>query len=432
MSPFNICYKIYKSHIHGLAKHYQTIRIACYVLCCAFYFAFSTSAQKVYKPIKTSLKEKKYSDAIKQFDKLSKDSDYTNDSKLYLLAIQANQGLNDAQNMKLYLKQKYDTIAFFSTTYQIVKNAMKVDSIENEKKDNDKANTKFLRIAYDNIRQYMPNMHAAARFFYKKKKYDEALLYLRLCLFLPHSDLGNKAQLSTKKDTVNAVLYLSSAYNTGAYTEMLKYASLALAEKEARPTIIENLAFAAKAQNDTATYKKWLIEGWNSYPNQSVFFTHLVDFYNEQNQYEKTIAAAHKQLLNDSLHTAAHLALCVAYYEKENYDSCIVNAEHILSTDSLNADAHYYKGASYIGQVRQIVMPERITSPLYKQTLNKRQKLYSLAEPELEIFRNLAPDAVHLWGTLLYQTYYALNRGKKFAEIENLLENYSKNINKGK
>lgn len=432
MSSLNSFHRIYKAYFHAIIRHNRIVQFVCIASCAFLLGTLQSNAQKAYKPIKTNLKAKKYSDAIKQIDQLSKDSDFANDAKLYVLAIEANRGLNDTQNMKLYLKQNYDTLAFFSTTFQIVKNAIKVDSLENEKKENGSANTKLLRTAYDNIHQYMPNIHAAARFFYKKKRYQEALPYLRLCLALPHTPLGQKAHLSTKKDTINAVLFLCSAYNIGAYAEMPKYASLALAEKKARPTIIENLALAAKAQNDTTTYKKWLLEGWNSYPNQPFFFTHLVDFYNEYKQYSNTLTTAQKQLLSDTLHTAAHLAQCVAYYEMQRYDSCIVNAERILSADSLNAEAHYYKGAAYIGQVKQIVMPEKITSSQYKQALNKRQKLYSLAEPELEAYRKLAPEAIQLWGTMLYQTYYALNRGQKFAEIESLLEKYSKTLEKGK
>ena len=414
-------------------KHDQrhiAVKISGIILCGLLFLACPVSAQKAYKSIKTALKAKKYSDAISQIDKLRKDSDYTNDAQLYLLAIEANRGLNDAQNMKLYLKQNYDTTAFFTTTYQIVKNAVKIDSIENKNKEKAAANNKLTRIVSETIHQYMPNIHAAGRYFYKKKKYKEALPYLRFCLELPHTAIGQRAKLPTHKDTLNAVLYLCSAYNIGDYAETKRYAALALLETTARPTIIEDLALTAKAERDTATYRRWLTEGWTSYPNTPLFFTHLVDFYNENKQYDNTIRTAERQLLADSLHTAAYMAKCVAYYEMQAYDSCIINADHILLSDSTNADATYYKGASYVGKVKQIVMPEKITSPQYKQALNKRQKLYSQAEPELERFRTLSPDAIQLWGPLLYQTYYALNRGKKFAEIESLLEKYSQSTHK--
>ena len=114
----------------------------------------------------------------------------------------------------------------------------------------------------------------------------------------------------------------------------------------------------------------------------------------------------------------------MAFYETQQYDSCIVNADKVVVNDSANAIAYYYKGASFVGKVSQITMPTKITSQQYKQALSKRQFFYSQAEPLLEKFRELSPNAIKLWGPLLYNTYYALNRGKKFAEIEDILSKY--------
>lgn len=70
------------------------------------------SAQKAFKPVTTALKAKNYKEAIQQINKLRADSTYCNNAKLCIYSIEANSGLNDAQNMKIYLKQSYDTLAF--------------------------------------------------------------------------------------------------------------------------------------------------------------------------------------------------------------------------------------------------------------------------------------------------------------------------------
>lgn len=390
-----------------------------------FVISISSSAQKAYKPIKTALKAKNYNEAINQINKLKQDTTFCNDPKLYLFAIEANKGLNDAQNMKLYLKQKYDTIAFFSTTYQIVENALKIDSIENRKKE-EVNKQKPSRTIIEHLREYMPNIHAAARFFYKKHNYTEANKYLRVCLDTPHSTIGELSQLPQNKDTVNAVLYTCAAYNLKDYKETSRYKELALKQETSKPTILKYLALSAYNLNDTTTYKKWLVEGWNTYPNNAFFFTHLIDFYTQNKQYNHTLSIAEKQLRADSLHVAAYLARSVVYYETQQYDSCIVNADCAIQTDSTTAYAYYYKGASYIGKVNNIEMPKKINSLPYKQALQKRQQLFMQAEPALETFRTLSPNDVQLWGKLLYDTYYALNRGKKFAEIESILAKHTK------
>ena len=88
------------------------------------------SAQKAFKPVTTALKAKNYKEAIQQINKLRADSTYCNNAKLCIYSIEANSGLNDAQNMKIYLKQSYDTLAFFSTTRDIISEAVRLDSIE--------------------------------------------------------------------------------------------------------------------------------------------------------------------------------------------------------------------------------------------------------------------------------------------------------------
>lgn len=423
MSSF-ITRSVSNKEFYKTLKHHVLNQILCLLLIILAFNCLPVKAQKAYKPIRIALKDKKYSDAINLIEKLKTDTTYCTDPKLYLYAIEANRGLNDALNMKLYLKQNYDTVAFFSTTYQVVINAIKVDSIENENKDKQSKDTKWQRIAYDNIRHYMPNINAAARFYYKNKKYSDAMQYLRLSLDLPHTLIGEKAHLNKDKEAINAVLYLSCAYYDKKYAETTRYKDLALSVNASRPRMLKYLALSAYAQNDTTNYKNWLTKGWSEYPNEPVFFTSLVDFYNQNKQYLNTISTADQQLKTPSLHIAAYLAKSVAFYETQQYDSCIVNADKVVVNDSANAIAYYYKGASFVGKVSQITMPTKITSQQYKQALSKRQFFYSQAEPLLEKFRELSPNAIKLWGPLLYNTYYALNRGKKFAEIEDILSKY--------
>ena len=116
------------------------------------------------------------------------------------------------------------------------------------------------------------------------------------------------------------------------------------------------------------------------------------------------------------------MARCVAFYNLELFDSCIVNAEHALACDSTFAEAHYYIGAAYINLIARISMPDNLGTRAYRKALAEQQRLYLLAEPELETYRRMAPQAKQQWAPLLYKVYLALNRGKKFAEIEALMQ----------
>lgn len=380
------------------------------------------SAQKAFKPVTNALKAKNYKEAIQQIKKLRADSTYRDNAKLCLYSIESNRGLNDAENTKIYLKKSYDTITFFSTTNEIIREAVKLNQLEKEIEKQESKKPKQTRFVCEQLLKYFPNLNAAARYYYKKENFKEAMPYLRTCLDLPHTELGQMAHLSTRGDEQNAIYYLVSAYNTKQYDEVTRYDSIALMPVATRPTIIKYLALTAEAKADTATYHHQLREGWTAYPHDAFFFTRLADFYNRNKQFDNTLRLSSQQLKMDSTYAAAYMAQCVAHYELHQYDSCIVSAQHTLACDSTYAEAHYYIGAAYVNKVDRVDMPDHITSRAYKKALAEQQELYKMAEPALETYQRMVPQAQKQWAPLLYKVYLALNRGKKFAEIEKLMQ----------
>lgn len=379
-------------------------------------------AQKALKPVKQALKDKNYKEAVTQIAKLRTDSTYRMNTKLCLYGIEANRALNDAQNMKVYLKQSYDTLAFFSTTYNIVKEAVLLDSIENENMKNGDGKPREQKIVSEMLRLYYPNLNAAARFFYKKRNYQETLRYLRYCIDLPHSQVGAHSKLSTTHDVSNAVLYLSSAYALKNYPEVHRYENVALCDTASRAAIMKMLAHTAEAEKDTVAYERMLRQGWKNGDYDESFFGPLADYYNQRGLYTRTLDIVAQHLRKHPQSVMAFTARSVAYYQLRDYDKCVESAKQLLVCDTLNAEAHYYIGASYVNMVDLVPMEGKINSTAYKKALQQRQSLYALAEPELETYRKQKPEETAQWAPLLYKVYLALNRGKKFAEIENLLK----------
>lgn len=378
-------------------------------------------AQKAYKPLKTALKDKNYKEAVAQINKLRADSTYRFDTKLCLYGIEAYRGLNDAENMKVYLKQNCDTVALFSTTYQIVKEAVMLDSLENENKKNKGEKPHETKLVNDMLQRYYPNLNVAARFFYKKQNYTEAMRYLRYCIDLPHTPIGARSRLSTTHDVANAVLYLSSAFATKNYAEVHRYENIALCDSVSRKSIMKFLARTAEAEKDTLAYERMLRQGWKNGDYDESFFALLVDFYNTHNEYGHTLDVAAQHIKVHPKSTIAYMAQSVAFFKQKNYDKCIASAQQWLACDSLSADAHYYIGASYVYKVDEVPMEGRINSLSYRQSLVKRGELYAKAEPALETYRKMMPQAKDEWAPLLYKVYLALNKGDKFAEIEDIL-----------
>lgn len=381
------------------------------------------NAQKAFKPIKTALKEKNYKEAVNKVNALRKDSIYTNNLKLCLYSIEAYRGLNDAENLKIYLKKDYDTLTFFSTTLQIIKEAVRLDSLERIQQKEKETKSKQTNYICELLRLYLPNIKVASRYFYKKKNYAEAMKYVQTCIDIPKTEIGKLAVLPALGDTTNACLYLMSAYYGKKIKEVHHYEQLALQDTTLRSQVIEILAYTAEEEADTATYRKWLVDGFTNYPTKNIFFTRLADLYASRADNSAILRLTEQQLKRDSLNTLALLAQCNALLKMQLFDSCISTANRLLKTDTTYVEAYYYLGASYVGNADSIVFPDNALSRNYKKAKKEKNALYRKAMNYLESYKEQMPEHKKQWAPLLYKVYLELNEGKKFSNIEKLVNN---------
>lgn len=379
--------------------------------------------QKAFKPVRTALKAKNYKEVINQVNKLRADSAYRHSVDLCLYMIEGQKGVNDAENTKLYLKKSYDTVSFFSTTRQIVEEAAKVDSIQRATLgDKDAEKSKEWRTAMGYLKQYFPNIHPAARFFFRNGKYADAMRYLRMSIDLPETPLGQRLSLGNSNRIPHAALYLLAAFNEKQYPEVHRYEAEALTDSASRPLIVESLVYTAEAEGDSARYHQWLREGFENYPAQTIFFTRLADLYAQRHDYAAVLTVAGELLQGDSASVSARLAQCMAYLNTAQLDACIQAGQELLAVDSANVEAHYYIGASYVGKAVEVQLPANALSKAYSKALKQQQAYYREAGTSLETYRTLAPNLQKRWAPLLYKVYLALNEGQKFAEIEKILQ----------
>lgn len=387
-------------------------------------FTFPARAQKQLKEVRTALKNEKYSDALTKVAELRKDSTWTDSPRLCLYAIEANRGLNDAENVKLYLKQAYDTLSFFSTTKEIITECLRLDSIErsNTLVKGKRENRDFIN---ENLRKYYPNIAVASRWLIKKKQYTDAMVYLRMCLDLPNTPCGEDAELSNLtskgKDIKSASLYATSAYLTKKYSEVPRYKDLALQDSSIRSALIERFALSAEELGDSATYIEWIRLGWEEFPMRPPFFLRYADHYGKRGDYEKILELSKRQIEIDSTSRAALLAQSNAYYNLKMYEEMVESGLALLSVDSTNVEANYYVGAGYAALAGSITMPDNIHSKAYAQAKERRLAFCEKAEKYLEKYREFAPEQKERWAPILYKIYFELNRESKFEEIEKLL-----------
>lgn len=376
------------------------------------------TAQKAFKPIKTALKDKDYKGALAKIQNLRSDSLYSDNAKLCRYSIDAYRGLNDAENVKIYLRQSYDTLGFFSTTRNIILEALRMDSVERLKSSTYKQSSYVASL----LQLYYPNLVAAGRYYFTQGRWKESMDYLQICLNIPLSPIGLRAGIPTEGDPSNAARYTISAFKLKDYTSVTRYDSLALQDSAYRPAVLKSLALTALAQGDSLKYKDYLVQGWQENTSYVSFFTRLADYYLTHGQPKEALRIAEVQLKRDSADLSAQYARCMAYLSLQRFDDCISTAQLLLVKDTVNAEANYYIGLAYMAKAFYQQLPSNVFSTAYKKAKQERNRFLRNASIYLEAYRQKAPEKSHKWAPLLYKIYFELNDGEKFAEMETILK----------
>lgn len=381
-------------------------------------------AQRQLKAIRSQLKSKNGSEALKLVAELEKDSVLRTNPKLYDLGKQAQIIINNSDNEKIYLKQAYDTVRFFNSTYGIIEYILKCEQAEQTQFESDGKQLKYHKENGALLHQHFPNIEAACRYWYSKQKYAEASKFLKMYLTLPHTSIWGKDKyiLSSKKYSRNASFYLISSYEQKNYDEMKKYKEVALKDSFMRRRLFYCLALAAQSLKEEKEYKTYLCDGLREFPTDPFFFTNLTDYYTQHGDYASSLLLADTLLTVDSLNLYFLEAKTVALLNLGRNEEAVLSGKKSLQADSSFINSNYYIGAAYCNMAKNIELPTNINSKAYKKANAALKEYYMAALPYLEQYRTDAPQETKRWAPLLYRIYLSLNKGKQFEEIDNLLK----------
>ena len=384
--------------------------------------------RKAYKPIRTALKAKNGSEALKTIQKLLSDSAFARDPKLYAYAIQAELLLCEGFNEKMYLGQKIDTAQFFQANYDMMTYILRCDSVErfslladrgtqpNERRESAeslrKQNAPLLL-------QYFPNINAAARYHYGKRQYAQARKYFAYYFSLPEHELwvGDTALSSTSTYKENLYLDFRAMYELQQYEELASRSPLLLADSALHDQVLDVLIEASNRRADTATYITLVSQALHERPNRLDYFAALANYYYAHRDYQASLALADSLLALDPFNKYYLDCRCQSLFRLGKLDESKIAAERLLQVDTLNANAYYILGFYYVDQAEKVELPRQTRSNLYKSAKQRQMELYRLARPHLEQFRALMPKENERWAPLLYKVYLNLNLGKEFEEI---------------
>ena len=206
---------------------------------------------------------------------------------------------------------------------------------------------------------------------------------------------------------------------------ILKYAPIAIKDKDNGSIAMQLWADALKAKGDTAKWVESLKEGILKFPENQYFFANLVDYYSSSNQPEKAMEFADGMLAKDPNNKLYLYVKAYLYHNMKDYDKALDFYKKTIEVDPQYAEAYSNLGLVLLMKAQDFADQSTtdVNDPKYAQAQATIKKFYEEAKPNYEKARELKPDQKDLWAPGLYRVYYNLNMGTEFDEIEKLMNN---------
>ena len=355
--------------------------------------------------------------------------DVTNDKRaeIYFMGEELQRSQNDAENMKLYLKQPYDTVKFFSTILRMYEYLLLCDSVESLPNEQGVVKYKYRSKGRELMKAYRSNLLNGGKFLMKRNKHADAFPYFDVYLKTArHSIFEDYPNI--KGDTLLPhVSYWATiaAYNANQPALALKHIDEAIqgTDGEVRISLQEYKVRCYEVQKQDSLWLENLLLGAKLYPAHDYFFLHLMDVYMQQQAYDKGIALCDSMLQKVGNRSIYWYGESQMYLQLKNFDETIRTADEALKCDEKMADAYYNKGIAYLNKA--VVFAETacndVRDPKCQKDRQTLLELYRQAKGPMEQLRKLAPEDSKRWAMPLYRIYLNLNMGAEFAEMEKIV-----------
>ena len=350
---------------------------------------------------------------------------YKDRIECYQLAAECAKGVYDAENMKLYLKQAYDTTKFFNAIVDMYNRIYLADSVARTPDEKGKVQNSNQKRNHDFLLNYRKNLLAGANWFYRHDQYPKAYELFDVYIDAANHPLFEKDQFM-QKDTIlpmSAYLAVISAQKANHSDGILKYASLAKQAGQKSHLVQEYIVKAWEAKKDTAQWESALWDGLSAYPSHPYFFTHLLDHMVVTGKLEQGLEVVNNMIKVKDEEPLFWYAKSLILL-KLNRDAEVVEAcDACIHRDSTFTDAYYNKGIAALNLA--VTATENASTdlddPQTAKDLETIKDYYRLAKEPMERVRRDDPENTERWAAPLYRIYLNLNMGKEFDEMDNIL-----------
>ena len=302
---------------------------------------------------RTYIKSGKNLDKAEQsMRKLLLDSANVRNIRIYTTLAEVVRKQYEQVNEKVYLKQPYDTAAFFNTAKKLFDTYYKLDSALVNYGVKPDANEKIRERNSEYLNTYRINLYNGGLYWLRKNDFKKSIVMLDSYLDCHNQPLFSSLNLA-ESDSVAplaASRNLYCGYRMQNTSVVLRNKEYALKDTVMLERTLQYLAETYSLMKDNTGYVSTLTDGIEHFPRSNYFFTHLIDYYNKVSDYEKAIKVADNALALDSCETLYLYAKSNILLNIGKNDDCIALCEKIISINDSLPEAYYNAGVAYINK----------------------------------------------------------------------------------
>ena len=350
---------------------------------------------------------------------LLQDPVYRGNDKIWKMLFDAQQKQYEQFNEKLYLQQNIDTAAFFQVAHRMFNTLEGLDSVEQVPTAKGKIKMKYREQSAAILNQYRPNLFNGGIFFARNQDYQQAYTLLNSYISCAEKPLFKDYHYAEKDANLPVAAYWSvyCGYKMHDAAATLRYATLAEKDQTHADNLLQYLTETYWQQRDTTRYLQILRKGFQSYPHNPFYFSHLVEYYHTLGDDATALDYCNRALQTMPNNVRYRLTKSSLLLNMGRYQECLQLSKKLIAENDTLADAQLYAGLAIFNQTIILDKSQKYNAKQRAQIL----ELYREARPYLERYRQLKPDQKKQWALPLYTIYMNLNMEKEFIEMEKLL-----------
>ena len=353
-------------------------------------------------------------------DLLKKDTANRHNQKIYDTWLESLEGQYAAANEKFYLKQKYDTAAFYKIVHRMYVVAETLDTLDMVPDKKGRVKLEFRKSNAAMLDRLRPNLYNGGNYNVNHNDYKTAYTFFSTYIDADSQPLFTGYKYLTNDQRMPTAAYWATycGFRMEDAPRTLAYSELALKDVSKQQYTMMYVCEAHLKLGNQSDYIAMLHRGFESFPENQYFFPRLADYYSAHERSDSVLALANRGLDTNPQNKLFLIAKSESLMHLDRYEECRETSEQLIQVDEQQPEPYFNMATTYLNEALDL---EKKNEPRkYRQQL---QDLYSKAKPYMEQYRKLMPDDKQMWAPALYRIYLNLNMGKQFEEIDRLMKN---------